>query len=164
MNKIKKLWMENRVLFVLFLIVVICLFIIMGVFLKYFFGSSSSSYGDRLEGIKEVEVTEEIKNNFLSSMKSDELIRDAEMKTRGKIIYVTLNFNDDVSLVEAESKALASLNSFEQKYLDFYDFHYTLKGNATENNEGFLIMGAKNVNGSGLIWNNNTEVVKDKDE
>lgn len=163
MNKIKKLWMENRVLFVLFVIVLVCVFIIMGVVLKYFFGSSKSSYGDRLDGIKEVEVTEEIQNNFLTSMKNDDLISDATIKAKGKIIYITLLFKDSVSLVEAQSKALASLMAFDQKYLDFYDFHYTLKGNATENSEGFLIMGAKNVNGSGLIWNNNTEVVKNEE-
>lgn len=163
MNKIKKFWNENRVLFVLFLIVLVCILLILGVLLKYFFGSSSSSYGKRLEGIKEVEVTDEIKNNFLSSMQNDELIENVAIKNRGKIIYISISFKDGVSLVEAQSKALASLMAFEQKYLDFYDFNYTLKGNATENSEGFLIMGAKNVNGSGLVWNNNTEVTKDEE-
>lgn len=163
MKKVKKMWVENRVLFVLFVIVLICLFIILGVVLKYFFGASSSSYGDRLDGINEVEVTDEIKNNFLSSMKEDALIEDATIKTRGKIIYITLSFKDGVTLEEAKSKALASLMAFEQQYLDFYDFNYTLKGNATENSEGFLIMGARNVNGSGLVWNNNTEVVKNEE-
>ena len=38
---------------------------------------------------------------------------------------------------------------------NFYDFEFTLKQNATEKTEGFLIMGAKNVNGSNLVWNNN---------
>ena len=160
MNKIKKIWTENRVLFVLFVIVLVCLLIIMGVFLKYFFGSSKSSYGDRLEGIKEVEVTDEVKNKFLSAMENDELISESSIKVKGKIIYIALHFKDGVSLVEAQSKALASLMVFEQNYLDFCDFNYTLKGNATESSEGFLIMGAKNVNGSGLVWNNNTEVAK----
>lgn len=161
MKKIKKIWNENRVLFVLFIIVCVCILIIMGVFLKYFFGSSSSSYGNRLEGISEVEINEEIQNKFLSAMDNDELVENATIKVKGKIIYISLYFKDGVSLIEAESRALGSLMIFEQKYQDFYDFNYTLKGNATENSEGFLIMGAKNVNGSGLIWNNNTEVVKD---
>lgn len=161
MNKIRKIWIQNRVLFVLFIIVLICLGIIMSVFFKYFFGSSKSSYGDRLDGIKEVEVTDEMKDIFLSSMRNDELIHDATIKVKGKIIYITLLFHDNVSLVEAQSKALASLSNFEQKYLDFYDFQYILKGNATDTSDGFLIMGAKNVNGSGLVWNNNTEIEKD---
>lgn len=163
MNKIKKLWVENRVLFVLFIIVLVCILIMLGVMLKYFFGSSKSSYGDRLNGIKEVEVTDNMKNDFVSQMNEDELIENTTLKTRGRIIYITFTFKDGVSLVEAQSKALASLEKFEEKYLDYYDFNYTLKASATEDSEGFLIMGAKNVNGSGLVWNNNTEVVKEEE-
>ncbi len=163
MNKIKKLWMQNRVLFVLFVIILVCIVLILGVLLKYFFGAYSSSYGDRLDGIEEVEVTNEMKDNFLTSIRNDDLVQDASMNIKGKIIYISIIFQDGVTLVEAESKALASLQNFEEKYLNFYDFQYTLKANATEDSEGFLIMGAKNVNGSGLVWNNNTEVVKDKE-
>lgn len=158
MKKIKNLWNQNRVLFMLFVIVIICAILILGVFINYFFGSSKSSYGERLKGINEVEVTEEVKNNFLNKMKEEELIQDVTLKIKGKIIYISMTFNEEASLVEAQSKALASLSLFEQKYLDFYDFHYTLKGNKTEKNEGFLLMGSRNVNGSGLIWNNNTEI------
>lgn len=160
MKKIKNLWVENRVLLVLFIIILICCFIMMGVCINYFFGSSKSSYGDRLAGIEEVQITDDIKNNFLDNMKKDELINDVTIKVVGKIVYITLSFEEKVSLVEAQSKALASLKNFEDKYLEFYDFNYTLKSNSTENSEGFLIMGAKNVNGTGLVWNNNTEVQK----
>lgn len=161
MKKLKNLWVENRVLLVLFIIVVICVCVMIGVCVSYFFGSSKSSYGDRLDGIEAVQVTDDMKNKFLDTMKTDELISDATIKVQGKIIYITLTFKDNVTLVEAQSKALASLISFEEKYQTYYDFNYTLKSNKTDTSEGFLIMGAKNVNGSGLVWNNNTEVQTD---
>jgi hypothetical protein len=163
MKKLKKLWVENRVLLVLFIIVLACIITILGVCINYFFGSSKSSYGDRLEGIEEVEITEEIKNNFIEKMNSDDLISSTTIKSIGKIVYITLNFEDNVTLVEAESKALSSLTEFQTEYLDFYDFNYTLVGNKTDNSDGFLIMGAKNVNGTGLVWNNNTEVETDSE-
>ena len=114
-------------------------------------------------GIEEVEISKEMKNNFVDTMEADELISDATFKTQGKIIYITLTFKDEVTLVEAQSKALASLANFEEKYQNFYDFHYTLKGNKTDTSEGFLVMGAKNVNGTGLVWNNNTEIETDSE-
>lgn len=163
MKKLKNLWVENRVLLVLFIIVVICFFVIVGVCISYFFGSSKSSYGDRLDGIKEVEISKEMKNNFVDAMEADELISDVTFKTQGKIVYITLTFKDEVTLVEAQSKALASLANFEEKYQNYYDFHYTLKGNKTDTSEGFLVMGAKNVNGTGLVWNNNTEIETDSE-
>ncbi len=162
MNKIKKIWVENRVLFVLFIIVLVCMLIIAGVCMKYFFGSSKSSYGDRLDGIEEVAITEDIKNHFLSSMQNDELIENVTIKNIGRVVYISLHFKSGTSLEEAKNKALASLMAFEQKYLDYYDFHYTLKGNTLEAGD-FLIMGAKNAKGNGLNWTNNTEVVKNEE-
>ncbi len=158
MKKLKSLWYENRVLFVLLIIVLICGCIVIGVIAKYFFGSSSSKYGDRLDGIEEVLITDEMKNNFVDSLNNDDLIQSSSLKVIGKIVYVSILFNDGVSLIEAESRALASLLTFEEKYLDFYDFNFTIKANSTENSEGFLIMGARNANGNGLVWNNNTEI------
>lgn len=162
MKKIKKLWEQNRVLFALFIIIFVCLLIVIGVFASYFFGTTKSSYGDRLSGIENVKITEEMENNFLNSLKSDEQISDTNIKIRGKVVYITIYFKEGISLVEAESKALASLQQFDESYQKFYDFNYTLKQEATENSEGFLIMGAKNINGSGLIWNNNTEISKEE--
>ncbi len=163
MKKLKKMWVENRILFVLFLIIIICFFVMVGVCISYFFGSSKSSYGDRLDGIEEVVISDDLKNSFLDKMKQDELIKSSNMHVQGKIVYITLEFNENVALVEAESKALAVLMDFEEKYLNFYDFHFTLKKTATETSEGFLIMGAKNVNGVGLVWNNNTVVAPDSE-
>lgn len=161
MKKLKNLWVENRVLFVLFIIVIICCFTIIGVCISYFFGSSESSYGDRLKGIDKVKISEKAKDEFVDILKKDELVKDVNFKVQGKIVYITMQFKEEVTLVEAQSKALASLTTFEQKYLDYYDIHYTLKSDKTETSEGFLIMGSKNVNGNGLVWNNNTEVVTD---
>ena len=115
MKKIKSIWYENRVLFVLIIILIICAFIVVGVLAKYFFGSSSSKYGDRLDGIEEVIITDEMKNTFLDNMNKDELVENTTIKVIGRVIYVSLDFKDNTSLVEAESRALASLLTFEQK-------------------------------------------------
>ena len=45
-----------------------------------------------------------------------------------------------------------------KKELEFYDINYTLLQSKTENSEGFTTMGTKNVNGSGLVWVNNTPI------
>ncbi len=158
MKKIKKLWVENRVLFVLFLIVIICLFVIAGVAFKYFFGATKSSYGDRLNSIQDIPITDEIKNSVLSKLSEDETILDSKIDVKGKVVYLTINFKEGVSLEDAKNKALASLDYFEETYRTNYDFNYTIKEETTEANVGFLLMGAKNMHGSGLVWNNNTKV------
>ena len=70
-------------------------------------------------------------------------------------IYIKINFNEKATLVEAQSIAVKSLEKFTEDEKKFYDFEFTLYQESTEQKEGFRIMGAKNVNGSNLVWNNN---------
>ena len=76
-------------------------------------------------------------------------------------IYIDLLFVEGVGLVEAQSIALKTLEDFNENESKYYDFNFTLKQEATEQSDGFLISGAKNKNGNGLIWNNNREVTKE---
>ncbi len=161
MKKLKDLWNQNRVLVVLFSIIIICAIVVIGVVITAFLGSSKSVYGDRLEGIEEVQLNDTIMSQFKDAYNEDELVSEVSIKSKGKIIYITMFFKENVSLVEAQSKAFSSLEHFEENYLKFYDFHFTLKQNATDTNEGFLVMGAKNASGNGLVWNNNTEVTSE---
>ena len=91
------------------------------------------------------------------------MINSATFDVKGRVIYVTINFVGDTSLVEAQSKAAASLEQFSENLLSYYDIDFTLISEATENSEGFTIMGAKNVAGSGIVWNNNTPVESEEE-
>ena len=48
--------------------------------------------------------------------------------------------------------------SLGENLLSYYDFEFLIKSNKSENSDGFTILGAKNVSGSGLVWNNNNPV------
>ncbi len=157
MKKLKKIWQENSVLLVLFVILIACLIAISVVVVKYFVGDSSSSYGDRLENIEKYPFEADAQNELINKIKEDELVEDVKVRTSGKIIYVTINFTTKVTLVEAQSKALASLEYFSDDILSFYDIQYMIKADSTEDADGYQIMGSHNISGSGgIVWNNNT--------
>ena len=80
------------------------------------------------------------------------------------MIYINITFTDGISLVEAEGKAQATVELFSEKELKFYDINYTLIQKKSDNVEGFTIMGAKNVNGSGVVWNNNNPYTPEEEE
>ena len=69
MKKIKDLWNRNRVLIVLVIIVLTCFCIIGVVMVKYFFGGNTSSYGDRLDDIKDYPFKEEDQNTLINTIK-----------------------------------------------------------------------------------------------
>lgn len=158
MKKIKKIWQENSVLLVLLLILIACLVAISIVVLTYFVGDSSSKYGSRLEGIENYPFDEDMQNDIIAKIKESEIVEDVTLRVSGKIIYVSITFVPTTTLVEAQSIALASLDNFSEEILSFYDLEYMISAEDTEDAEGFKLIGAKNVSGTGgIVWNNNTE-------
>lgn len=163
MKKLKKFWQENSVLLVLLLILIACLIAISVVVVTYFVGDSSSKYGERLEGIEKHPFKEKEQKDIISKMKEDKAIEDVVIRVSGKTIYVTIDFVSKTTLVDAESKALASLENFSEDILGFYDIEYLIKADGTEDTEGFQIIGSHNVSGTGgIVWNNNTQVSKEE--
>ena len=158
MKKLKKIWQENSVLFVLLFILIACLIAISVVVITYFVGDSSSKYGDRLEGIEDYPFDEEMQNDIISQIEENEIVEDVSMRVSGKSIYVTITFVPETTLVEGQSIALSSLDYFSEETLSFYDLEYMIQADSTEETEGFQLIGAKNVSGTGgIVWNNNTE-------
>ena len=162
LDKLKEIWGKYKILIVLGLILIICFIAILFVTVSYFFGSGESVYGDRLEDIEDYPIEDTFVSEYIANLESDEMINSATFDVKGRVIYVTINFVGDTSLVEAQSKAAASLEQFSENLLSYYDIDFTLISEATENSEGFTIMGAKNVAGSGIVWNNNTPVTKEE--
>ena len=158
----KQFYKENRVFSILMIVVAVCLLLIIGITLKYFiFGSSSSPYGDRLKDEKKYKISDDLKTEVKSTLESDESIKKASVRVSVRTIYISMEFNTGVSLEEAKGKAVTALEKFSEDELGYYDVEFILTEESADNSEGFTIMGAKNVNGSNIVWNNNTPVTTD---
>ena len=165
MKKLKKVWQENSVLFVLLFILIACLVAISVVVITYFVGDSSSKYGDRLDGIENYPFEEDTQKEIISQIEENEIVEEATIRVSGKVIYVTIIFVPATTLVEGQSIALASLDYFSEETLSFYDLEYMIQAEDTEDAEGFQLIGAKNVSGTGgIVWNNNTPFEEEEEE
>ena len=152
----KKYFKENKTLFTLMIIALVCIVISIILLFKYFyFGNGGTKYGDRLDGIENVEINKDRQNEIASKIEENDFVNNATILITGKRIDIRMVFVDKASLIDAEGVALKSLDNFSDEEKAYYDLEFTLKQEATEKTEGFLIMGAKNVNGSNLVWNNN---------
>ena len=141
------------------LIIIACATISVGLLLKYFyFGNGGSKYGDRLDGIEAAIISDNKKSEVANSIKEGKNVKDATVTITGKIIYIRIAFEAGADLDTSKSIAVKSLEQFSEEEKKFYDVHFTLVSEKTDTNEGFTIMGAKNVNGTNLIWTNNNTV------
>ncbi len=160
MEKLKKFWQKNKILVVLVSILIACFIAICIVVATYFFGGSSSVYGDRLKDIDKHPITKQFQKDFVADLESEDIIDNVTISVKGRIVYIRIQYVADTVIEVAESKALASLDKFSKNILEYYDLNYTLVSEKTENSDGFTIMGAKNVssNKDQIVWNQNTPV------
>ena len=158
MKKIKDIWNRNRVLIVLIIIVLVCFATMSVVIVKYFFGVNVSNYGDRLDDIASLPFKEEDQQNLINSIKENEIVSDVTVNVRGKIIYIRILFNEKATLDSAKAASAKTLETIPADYQSKYDLEYTIVQEKTDAVAGFTLMGAKNINRTALIWNNNTPV------
>lgn len=165
-SKFKKLLKNKKamIFLVLFLILLVCLFLLKGVF----FPGVGSNYGHRLDGIKDIKFTDKNKDSIISSIKKDEKVSTAKMNIHGKIVNIIFNVNKDVSIEDAHAIAQASLEKFSKKVKGFYDIQFIITKTeedgeevqitnddgttSTEIKKQFPIMGYKNSGSDNIVW------------
>ena len=116
MKNIIKFFKEHRIFTMLMAIVVVCIVLIITVLVNVFYmGNGSNKYGNRLEGIKEVEISKSKQSDFENNIANNDKVKKADIRIQGKIIYITLEIATGVKLEEAEGIALKSLDEFSDK-------------------------------------------------
>jgi len=152
----KKMLKENRVLFALILILIVCFIAICSVVVSYFVGTHRSVYGDRLE--EKVTVKEKDIKEYIKALEEKELVKSTDFRVSIRTIYIDIDFVETATLVEAESIAASSLENIKEDVLAYYDVNFILNKEKTETDDGFVIMGAKNSKSANVSWNNNTVI------
>ena len=114
MKKMRKIWNENRVLMVLAIILLICFITILVVSLTYFYGSSESEYGNRLDGIEKVKITEKDSNKIVKALKVEEKVENASLVNKGRMIYLTLSFEAGTPIDDAKVIADGAIELFNK--------------------------------------------------
>lgn len=149
-NKLLNFVKKNVLLSILILIFV--LIIILGLVMirvLIFPHYSNDKYGDRLENIETVKLSnsrfDEIKNKF----ESVDGFNIDKIELSGKIVNIYIKVNDDFSVNSAKDNSSKLVSLFSEEELAYYDFQVFVTGNG----EKYPIIGYKNKISEGLYWN-----------
>ena len=87
MKKIGKFLKEHRIFTMLMAIVIVCFVLIMTVLINVFggFGDDSNKYGNRLEGIENVEISQKKQDDFESNIANNEKVKSVDILIQGKM-------------------------------------------------------------------------------
>ena len=136
------------------LIIVLAIFIILviGCFVAYniIFVNNQSKYGDRLDGIEKVKITDDIKNSIKENIATLEITKNSSVRVSGKIINVTATLNDDIEVGKAKEIADKVLEKLSDDEKAFYDVQVFIKKDTDD--EKFPIVGYKHHSRENITW------------
>ena len=141
------LWRHKLLSLVCFLALVVIV-ILMYIFFSVFLGSNGK-YGNRLEGIEKVKLTNKDFDKVEDWIKDTKTVESASIRLVGRIIYVDIIFNKDADKNGAKSLAGGTLNKFEDDETAFYDFEFILSQNK---DDGFKLVGTKSPKINDISW------------
>ena len=163
MEKLKK-WINKNKGFAIICALAFILFIIMVViFVRLLVGGSSNKYGNRLDGIDKVKISNEVYESvkeedqtltlpevFTSEPVIVEGVNDVSVRLQGKIVYTTIELSDSISADKAKEIAKNTLDNYTEDELKYYDFSFFLKWKGEESDK--VITGNKHHNLEDITW------------
>ncbi len=150
----KKLIKENKILFVLAIVILISFVLIIIGLLSYFYGGNKDPYGNRLDGIEKYPISKNIDKDIKELLGDGVLELSTDIK--GKIIYITMDVKDGTDKVTARGYATKALEKFTDEEKAFYDIHFTITcKNMKEESKIYPMMGSKSAKRTSISWTNN---------
>lgn len=150
MEKIKKWIKKNKGLSIVLLLTLVLLIFIIVIFIKLLMGNSSNNYGNRLDGIEEVKISNDTYDGVESEIMDTGLAENVSIRLQGKIVYTTIVLKSDTSIVKAKELATNTLDNYKEEELKFYDFSFFLKWEEEESDA--VITGNKHHNLDTITW------------
>ena len=147
-KKRKNIILRHKFLFLISVLACIALGIMFYIFFTLVVGGSDP-YGDRLKGIKSVEISKSDRSKYSKDLSSKDGVASAVVRVQGKIVYIHIKVNGDVSLDRAKAVANESLGMFSDKEKKYYDFGYFL---SQDKEDGFVVTGTKSSNSTDIVW------------
>lgn len=132
--------------FILFLILLI-------IFFQMLIGGSSDKYGNRLDGINKVKISNETFEEVKKEVTDTELVEEVSTRLQGKIVYMTITLKSDTSKDKAKEIASATLDNYSEDELKFYDFSFFLRWKGEEGDT--VVTGNKHHSLDSITWTNN---------
>ena len=141
---------NNKVTVVAFIICVIFVVLVFVIKLTFFPNEASAIYGDRLDGIEDVEITNNKQKTIEKALEERDEVKNTSCDIEGRILNVIINVNDDVELDAAKGLTSSITDNLEDDQKSFYDIQVFISKDNDDTR--FPIIGYKHQNKDGFSW------------
>ena len=148
MKFIKKHKMAIIAIFVTIIICILTYFTLKSMFI---FGNGSDKYGNRLDGIEEVLITNEQVQKLTNEMSEIKDIISIKYDLKGRLVYIIIEVSNETAIEVSKGYANKILSYFDDNQKEYYDFQVMIKSDSKES-EVYPIIGAKHKTSTGFVW------------
>ena len=149
MRKVRKFFRKYKKIIILVVIIVLLVLALLGIKNFFFPSESGVLYGNRLAGREKVKISEDTKSKIKDAL--GERSSSVKVRIAGRIVYIDVVVNDDVSKEDARALGDKSLEFFSDSEKSYYDIQILINNKA--NTEQFPIIGYKHHTKGGIAWN-----------
>ena len=141
---------NNKVTVVAFIICVIFVILVFAVKLTFFPNEGTAIYGDRLDGIEEVEITDKQQEDIIKSLEDKDEVKEVSCDIKGRTLNVLITVNDDVELDPAKALTSSITDILEEDQTTYYDIQVFISKDNDDTR--FPIIGYKHQNKDEFSW------------
>ncbi len=141
---------NNKVTVVAFIICVIFVILVFAVKLTFFPNEGTAIYGDRLDGIEEVEITDNEQDDIIKSLEDRDEVKSASTDIKGRTLNVLITVNDDVELDPAKALTSSVIDNLEEDQTSYYDIQVFISKDNDDTR--FPIIGYKHQDKDEFSW------------
>lgn len=152
-------------MFTILVIVIFIIFVALAAVVKnmFFINTGQPVYGNRLDGISDVEIKDTQYKDLENKLKENKIVVGVSSNLDGKIINIIITVKDDTSKKDAKKLADVVLDNFNKEQLSFYDVQLFIKKADVKQND-FPIIGYKSYSKNGFSWTKDRTVTTNENK
>lgn len=109
-------------------------------------------YGNRLEGIDDIPITEENKKEISDLLLSKDGIKRVNTNVHGKILNIVMFVDETITVAKVKEIANEALAKCSSEQKGFYDISFLIDYAEDSKKTDFPIIGYKNKNNDSIVW------------
>ena len=140
-------------------IFIVCVIVTHYLFNLFFINSGKPEYGNRLDGIENVEILQKDLDAMEESIKKNSVVKKVNLNTTGRILDIVITVEDSTSLKDSKKIGQDSFAVLSDRQKEYYSVQVFIKKESEKQNN-FPIIGYKQKGTKNLIWTKDRGVTK----
>lgn len=140
MNKVKKILKNNKYTVIGLIIFIVLVVIGYGAYRFFFPNIGTPVYGNRLDDIKEHEITKDDCSKVISKLEENEAVVEATTDIEGRVFNVIITVKETTKLDDAKKLTTIIIENIKTDQKEYFDIQVFLK-NEKDEVEGYPTIG-----------------------